>query len=126
MWHGAYLSWLEEGRVDALASAGLPYDRFSKDGFEMPVVFLEIKYLSALNHGDEVILESWPMAQKGIRWPWYTKFWRHDGTLSAEAKVDLVLVSRKNGSVYRPLRKAPDHIELALNNVLRGPVEVNW
>ena len=42
MWHGAYLSWLEEARVDALAQVGLPYKDLSAKGFELPVVSLNI------------------------------------------------------------------------------------
>ncbi|MEC9028789.1 MAG: acyl-CoA thioesterase, partial [Cyanobacteriota bacterium] len=48
MWHGAYLAWLEEARVEALAQVGLPYARISAAGLEMPVVRLEIHYRRAL------------------------------------------------------------------------------
>ena len=45
MWHGSYISWLEEARIEALESAGLSYSDLSKEGFEMPVVSLKINYM---------------------------------------------------------------------------------
>ena len=34
MWHGAYLSWLEEAHVEALSAAGLAYADLSAEGLE--------------------------------------------------------------------------------------------
>ena len=70
MWHGSYLSWLEEARVEALAAAGMPYGRVSEEGYEMPVVRLELTYRHALAHGDLVTLESRALPRRGVRWPW--------------------------------------------------------
>ena len=32
MWHGAYVAWLEEARVEALAAAGLSYSAMTAHG----------------------------------------------------------------------------------------------
>ena len=32
MWHGAYVAWLEEARVEALSAAGLSYSVMSGEG----------------------------------------------------------------------------------------------
>ncbi len=37
MWHGAYVAWLEEARVEALVAAGLTYADMTALGVEMPV-----------------------------------------------------------------------------------------
>ena len=44
MWHGSYLNFLEEGRIDALEKVGLSYSKLSKKGFEIPVVSMQIRY----------------------------------------------------------------------------------
>ena len=44
MWHGSYLNFLEEGRIDALNKVGMPYSKLSKEGFEIPVISINIKY----------------------------------------------------------------------------------
>ena len=47
MWHGAYVAWLEEARVEALVAAGLTYVEMTALGVEMPVVSLKINYRHA-------------------------------------------------------------------------------
>ena len=44
MWHGSYLNFLEEGRIDALNKVGMSYSELSKQGFEIPVINIEINY----------------------------------------------------------------------------------
>ena len=61
LWHGYYLNWLEEARIDALFKVGIKYIDLIKDGYEMPVVSIEIKYKSPILHGEEILIESeWP------------------------------------------------------------------
>ena len=108
MWHGSYVSWLEEARIEALDEVGIKYMDLSLQGFEMPVVSLEINYISALRHGDLVLLESLCLPRKGIRWPWVTKFLKDD-VVVAEASVDLVLIKRSDNE-HRLIRKIPDQI----------------
>ena len=91
MWHGAYISWLEEARIKALSDAGLSYRRLSLENYEMPVVSLKINYIKAIFHGDEVLLSSYCLPRDGVRWPWKTCFLR-EGNVVAEARVDLVIM----------------------------------
>jgi acyl-CoA thioester hydrolase len=79
MWHGAYVGWLEEARVEALAAVGLPYRLMALEGLEMPVVRLEMSYKRALLHGDQVVLQSHALAPEGPRWRWQTRLLRADG-----------------------------------------------
>ena len=41
MWHGGYVAWLEEARVEALNVIDFPYQRFVAAGLDMPVVRLD-------------------------------------------------------------------------------------
>ena len=68
MWHGAYVQWLEEARVEALQAAGLGYAAMTAMGVDMPVVSLHLDYRQPLRHGDEVCVESrCPGQQGGLR-----------------------------------------------------------
>ena len=69
MWHGSYLAWLEEARVDALRRAGLAYSDLSERGLELPVISLKIDYRQALLHGESVRVESWVLPQQGVKLP---------------------------------------------------------
>ena len=120
MWHGSYLNWLEEARVDALQKVGLPYYQLSLEGLEMPVVSLDIKYLRSIQHGEEICLESWCLKRQGVRWPWVTRFLNKNNECMAEAIVYLVLVSR-NESGIKLLKKVPDYLSNALKNLQLGP-----
>ncbi|MFM9111568.1 MAG: acyl-CoA thioesterase [Prochlorococcaceae cyanobacterium] len=122
MWHGAYLAWLEEARVGALAEAGLAYSDLSARGFELPVVHLAISYRQALLHGEWVELRTRMLQRRGARFPWHTEFVGGGGRLAAEARVDLVLVDLSGGPARRRLlRTAPAELEQALARLERGP-----
>jgi len=122
MWHGAYLGWLEEARVEALAQAGLAYSDLSARGLELPVVSLTIDYRQALRHGDLVQLESQVLPRRGVRLPWRTRFVTASGVLAAEARVDLVLVDQAAGPGQRRLaRRLPADLAAAVAVLVQGP-----
>ena len=116
VWHGTYISWLEESRVEALTSAGMAYAEMVIHGIEMPVVSLRIDYRRSLHHGDVVELESICGEQCGVRWPWITRL-RREQELVAEARVDLVML---NGA-GRVLRRPPSELEGVMQRLLVGP-----
>ena len=97
MWHGAYLAWLEEARVEALAAAGIAYSDLSARGLELPVVSLTIDYKQPLFHGEAVQLWSEVLPRVGLRLPWRSRFVAASGKLAAEARVELVLVESAPG-----------------------------
>lgn len=122
MWHGAYLAWLEEARVEALATAGLAYSILSGQGLEMPVVHLAINYLAPLMHGDRVEVRSLVSPRRGLRLPWHSWFIGPGGTVAAEAQVELVLVDFSAGPERRrPLRRPPSDLAQALKILAQGP-----
>ncbi len=122
MWHGSYLAWLEEARVEALAAAGLSYSDLSARGLELPVVSLAIDYRQALLHGDLVTVWSEVQPRQGVKLPWASRFVRSDGQLAAEATVELVLVDLSQGPGQRRLlRRLPDDLDQAVRRLVAGP-----
>ena len=119
MWHGSYLSWLEEARVDALEQVGLPYKDLVAKGFELPVVSLNINYTKSLFHGESVLLESYSQPRKLARWPWSTKFIAK-GSVVAEASVYLVLV-RRLGDKHKLIRNIPNEFASYFLKLQLGP-----
>lgn len=121
MWHGTYLGWLEEGRVEALAAAGLAYSDLSARGLELPLVSLAIDYRRGLRHGEAVELRSWVLPRHGVRLPWFSQFIGADGAVAAEARVDLVLVEWTLASGDRRLlRQLPDDLQAAITRLEAG------
>ncbi|MEX1315506.1 MAG: acyl-CoA thioesterase [Synechococcaceae cyanobacterium] len=128
MWHGAYLAWLEEARVEALAAVGLAYSDLSAQGLELPVVSLAIDYRQALLHGDAVELRSVVLPRRGVKLPWRSRFFAPSGQLAASARVDLVLVDRQRMACAeaglapgRVLRRWPEGLARAMEALHRGP-----
>ena len=122
MWHGSYLAWLEEARVEALAAVGLEYSALSARGLELPVVSMAIDYRQALLHGDLVELRSAVEPRRGVSMPWRSWFVRADGAIAAQARVELVLVELSAGAQRRRLRRRlPDDLAAAMAALERGP-----
>jgi len=122
MWHGAYLAWLEEARVEALAAVGLAYSDLSARGLELPVVALAIDYRQALLHGDQVRLESQVLPRRGVKLPWMSRFISPAGVVAAEARVELVLVDLSAGPDQRRLlRRLPADLDAAVAALVHGP-----
>ena len=119
MWHGSYLSLLEEARINALSKVGLSYGDLSNEGYELPVVELQIKYLEPLFHGENLLLESWVSKGKGPRLRWLTNFLKDSQKLAALSKIDLVLIKR-DVSGQKLLRKGPEKISKAFIDLYRG------
>jgi acyl-CoA thioester hydrolase len=122
MWHGSYLAWLEEARVEALDQAGLAYSALSARGLELPVVALSIDFRQALLHGDCVEVVSQVLPRQGVKLPWRSRFLSPGGGVAAEARVDLVLVDLSGGpSRRRLLRRLPADLEQAVAALQAGP-----
>jgi acyl-CoA thioester hydrolase len=115
--HGAYVAWLEEARVEALAAAGLAYAELSATGLELMVVELQLRYRRPLRHGESVELRSRISGAKGLRLPFHTRFITPAGELAAEALVTLALVDRERG---KPLRRPPERLARALEILAKG------
>ena len=54
VWHGNYIKYFEAARCAFLREIGYDYANFRDDGFALPVVKLDIKYIKPLFFGDEV------------------------------------------------------------------------
>ena len=116
VWHGTYIAWLEEARVEALAEAGLAYATLSSQGIEMPVVSLRINYRQSLRHGDWIVVESICHGRKGVRWTWESRLMRGDA-LIAEADVELVMLQ----GGFKVLRQAPASLQPVMERLKTGP-----
>ena len=118
LWHGYYFNWLEEARIDALSKVGLEYIDLIKDGYEMPVVSIEIKYKSPIFHGEVIFIESRFLINKSPRINVKSDFIGSYSTIKTSSSIDLVLINKENFSI---VRKKPKFLVEALNNLQNGP-----
>ncbi len=120
MWHGSYLDFLEEGRIDALDKVGCSYYELSKEGFEIPVISLQIKYKMSFSHGEKVLLNSQFNMESKIRLRCRTLFLKSNGDTGAEAIIKLVVVRKINNSI-KLVRDFPAQIKKTLSMLEDGP-----
>lgn len=112
VWHGTYLTWMEEARVEALRSLGIEYADLVAMGCELPVVDLSIRYHRSLKMGAEAIIRTRMMEMHGIRINWEYEIQSIDRTTThVTAQVTLVAVDIEKGKI---LRQLPAEIKDAL------------
>ena len=110
MWHGSYLDFLEEGRIDALDKVGISYSELSRKGFEIPVISLQIKYKISFVHGEKILLTTRFKLKNKIRLTCKTFFLKSNGDIGAEALIGLVFTRKINDSI-KIVREIPEHIK---------------
>ena len=120
MWHGSYLNFLEEGRIEALNQVGTSYSELSKQGFEIPVVSINIQYKISFLHGERCFLKSKFQRKNKLRLNCKTIFLKSNGDLGAEANIQLVVIRRKNESM-KLVRELPLEIKNKLLLLEKGP-----
>tara|TARA_B100000378_G_C17994348_1_gene394936 strand:- start:404 stop:832 length:429 start_codon:yes stop_codon:yes gene_type:complete len=118
LWHGYYINWLEEARIDALFKVGIKYIDLIKDGYEMPVVSIEIKYKSPILHGEEILIESEFVINESPRIKINSNFIGRNNIITTSSSIDLVLINKENFSI---VRKKPKFFLEALNKLKNGP-----
>ena len=113
LWHGSYLNFLEEVRIDAFEQLGLSYSKLSNKGYEIPVVSVQIRYKISFNHGEKILLKSQFKNENKIRLTCKTLFLKPNGAIGAEALVGLVVVKKFNNSI-----KLERHLPVDIKNIL--------
>ena len=120
MWHGSYLNFLEEGRIDALNKVGITYSTLSEKGYEIPVISAQIKYKISFTHGEKLLLKSQFNLVSKIKLNCKTLFLKVNGDIGAEALIELVLV-RKENELIKLVREVPPEIKKTFLSLEEGP-----
>jgi acyl-CoA thioester hydrolase len=56
VYHGNYLPWFEIGRTTLLKEQGLPYRQLEEDGYRLPVLEIQAKYLRPAVYDDTLTI----------------------------------------------------------------------
>jgi acyl-CoA thioester hydrolase len=113
VWHGSYVVWLEEARIEYLRLLGVEYADLVTSGCELPVIDLSIRYHRALKMGAEAIVKTCLCEIKGVRINWDYRIESPDG-LHVTARVTLVAIDRHKAKIMRQL---PPIIQEALTKI---------
>lgn len=117
-WHGSYIAWIEEARVECLRSIGIDYAELVALGCDLPVVDLSIRYHLPLRMGMEADIKTWMAEVTGVRMNWDYQIQSPDGqSLYVTARVTLVAIDRAKGKI---IRQFPPAISEAMTKLLEG------
>jgi acyl-CoA thioester hydrolase len=104
VWHGSYISWLEEARVECLRSVGINFADLVAMGCDLPVVDLSLRYHRSLRMGESAIVKTRTIDMEGVRMVWEYEIESSDRTiLYLTGVVTLVAVDREKGKIMRQL-----------------------
>ena len=104
VWHGTYLTWMEEARVEYLRSIGIDFADLVALGCDLPVVELSLRYHLPIRLGASAIVKVRLIDTKGVRINWDYEIQSYDGKeLFVTGKVVLVGVDREKGKIMRKL-----------------------
>ena len=105
VWHGAYLRWLEMGRVELCEKMGYNLIELSKQDITLPVVNLNVRYKSSAKLNDEMIIETAIQKFNSLSVTFGQKILNKlTGKVFVEALVDIVAIDN-NGKLYRKMPK---------------------
>ncbi len=112
VWHGTYVNWLEEARVEWLRLTGLHYRDLVAFGCDLPVVELSIRYHQSVTMGMDLMIRCRLASPPKVRIQWEYKIESVDGQQQyATAAVTLVPVERKTGKI---MRRLPPQLQVLL------------
>ncbi|MGF1460492.1 MAG: acyl-CoA thioesterase [Leptolyngbyaceae cyanobacterium] len=103
VWHGTYVAWLEEARVEYLRTQGIEFAHWVGTGVDLPVVDLSLRYHQSLTLGAVVLVKAW-VTRKGVRIVWHYQIVNQETQdLCVSAQVTLVPVDHVQRKVLRRL-----------------------
>lgn len=113
VWHGTYLTWMEEARVEYLRASGLEYADLVKIGCSLLVVDLSLRYHQGMQMGEKAIVKTRIIPSKKVRITWDYKIQSPDeGELFVSGQVTLVAVDIDKNKI---MRKLPPELKSALD-----------
>lgn len=118
VWHGSYLSWMEEARVECLRAADVDFADLVAMGCDLPVVDLQLHYHRAIPMGTVAIVKTRLLEIERVRIPWEYRIEAPDATLCVSGSVALVPVDRDKNKILRRLPIALQEALLRLRSLL--------
>ena len=115
VWHGTYLRWMEQGRIEICRGAGIDLVELKKNDVAIPVTNINIRYKASAKLDDKIIVETEIKEVSPIR---VTFFQSVKDKLSEKvfvsAEVQVVAVNNE-GKIYR---RIPDVLKNACIKIM--------
>lgn len=120
VWHGAYLRWLEKGRVDLCEKLGLDLIAMKNMDILLPVTNMNVRYKASAKLNDDIIIETWLEKCNGLSVTFKQTIKSAQQKTFIEAAFDVVAINN-DGKLYR---KMPQDLVEKLNKGLEECLSV--
>ncbi len=117
VWHGTYLTWMEEARIESLRSIGIDYAQLAALGCDFPVIELSLRYHKPMHMGVDAVVKTRMSEMRGVRLNWEQEIQSLDGQeLYVRALVTLAACDMDQGKI---IRRLPPSVQDALVKLIR-------
>ena len=108
-WHGSYLRWMEQARVEFCREIGIDLVEMKKNNVAIPVTNLNIRYKASAMLDDRIVVET-EITEMSSLVVQFTQTIKHKvtGKVFTIGKVDVVAVTNE-GKIYR---RIPDILRI--------------
>ena len=103
--HASYIYYLEEARMSLFNSVGLDVVELENQGIILPVVQLDIRYLSPLHYSDQIMVHVSTEAPWQPRLEFNYSIYKKDHTLASRARNSLVFAKKDSGRLIADPQK---------------------
>lgn len=102
VWHGAYLRWLEAGRVELCELLGIDLKTLISEDVLLPVTNMNLKYKMSAKLDDNIVISSWISKFNGFSVTFKQQITeKSSGKVCIEAEFDVVAISNSTKRLYR-------------------------
>ena len=121
VWHGAYLRWLEMGRVHLCEMMGLDLITLKEQDVLLPVTNMNVKYKMSAKLNDDIVIDTWISKFNDLSVTFKQQItFKETGKKSIEAEFDVVAITN-GGKLYR---RMPESLTKAFEESLKCPALV--
>ncbi|MGQ4648907.1 hotdog domain-containing protein [Lyngbya aestuarii] len=104
VWHGTYIAWMEEARIECLRSIGIDFADWVALGCDLPVVELSLRYHRSLRMGMAAVVKTRMVEIEGVRINWDYQIHSTNGeAIFVTGRVTLVAIDLEKGKIMRQL-----------------------
>ncbi|MBO7672823.1 acyl-CoA thioesterase [bacterium] len=104
VWHGAYIKWLEKGRIYWCELNGHTLKEFEEQDILMPVINLNIRYKRSAKLNDVLVIETDFKSTNGTTAIFEQKITdKTTGKVCITAEVEIITISASTGKMFRTM-----------------------
>ncbi len=108
VWHGAYLRWLEAGRVEFCELFGYTLPELTAKDILLPVTNMNVRYKMSARLNEVVVVETEVSKFNGLSVTFHQVIKSQEsGKVCIDATFDVVAISNTTGKLYR---RMPDFL----------------